>query len=100
MFSRLNWFVWILVLTAICVPGKFIFFLKCNGVLFLFFLWKILIGKSWIQKGRIVGGSAITIKQAPFQALILSLSGNQIRGICGGSIIKKDYVLTAAHCTQ
>ncbi|XP_045469735.1 trypsin-7-like [Harmonia axyridis] len=46
--------------------------------------------------GRIVGGSAVNITQLPYQ---ISL---QYRGqhICGGSIIHRSFILTAAHCVD
>jgi trypsin len=42
----------------------------------------------------IVGGQSTTISQVPYQASI-RLSNTHI---CGGSIISKSYILTAAHC--
>lgn len=44
--------------------------------------------------GKIVGGSATTIEDHPYQVSI------QIKGshFCGGSLIQGDVVLTAAHC--
>ena len=45
--------------------------------------------------GKIVGGSVIDIKEAPFQAS-LQIYGHHI---CGGSIISSRFVMTAAHCT-
>ncbi|XP_033213882.1 trypsin-2-like [Belonocnema kinseyi] len=46
--------------------------------------------------GKIVGGKYINITAAPYQVSLFS------RGsfYCGGSIISKDYVLTAAHCSD
>ena len=47
-----------------------------------------------INSGRIVGGKAITISEAPYQVSL------QYRSIhhCGGSIISTSFILTAAHC--
>nr|WCR76449.1 trypsin-like protein [Sitodiplosis mosellana] len=45
--------------------------------------------------GRIVGGFAINITQAPWQ---VSLQRNGSHG-CGGSIISNTWIVTAAHCT-
>lgn len=42
---------------------------------------------------RIVGGSAISISQVPWQVSISA--GNTL---CGGSLINVDWVVTAAHC--
>jgi secreted trypsin-like serine protease len=47
-----------------------------------------------LHNGRIVGGVKIPIEAIPFQ-VSLQLYGYQI---CGGSIISKQYILTAAHC--
>ncbi|XP_043285319.1 trypsin-5-like [Venturia canescens] len=45
--------------------------------------------------GRIINGSEISIEEYPYQiSLILKGEGH----LCGGSIISKKWVLTAAHC--
>lgn len=44
--------------------------------------------------GKIVGGSEVLITKVPWQ---LSLQRNSFH-ICGGSIISKEFALTAAHC--
>lgn len=46
--------------------------------------------------GRIVGGDPTFIEEYPFQASMLLLSFHR----CGAVIIDKDYILTAAHCTD
>jgi len=44
---------------------------------------------------EIVGGTATTIDQVPWQVALTSLSGFQF---CGGSILNANWVLTAQHC--
>lgn len=46
--------------------------------------------------GRIVGGIAINITDAPWQ-VSLQLGGSHF---CGGSIISSQWIATAAHCTR
>ncbi|XP_031354783.1 trypsin alpha-4-like [Photinus pyralis] len=46
--------------------------------------------------GRIVGGFDAFIEQLPYQVSLLVLDSH----MCGGSIIRPDLVLTAAHCTS
>lgn len=46
------------------------------------------------QLMRIVGSSPADIKDYPYQVLLM-IDG---KPNCGGSIIRKDFVLTAAHC--
>ncbi|RZC39116.1 trypsin-7, partial [Asbolus verrucosus] len=45
---------------------------------------------------RIVGGKPISIEEVPFQ---VSIEWNNVHK-CGGSIISKNKVVTAAHCTR
>ncbi|XP_030566121.1 serine protease SP24D-like [Drosophila novamexicana] len=45
-------------------------------------------------QGRVVGGADATIGQFPHQ-ISLRYTGSHI---CGGSIISREYILTAAHC--
>jgi secreted trypsin-like serine protease len=46
------------------------------------------------KDGRIVGGVAIDIRQAPYQVVLMRNGAH----ICGGSIIARSFVLSAAHC--
>lgn len=48
-------------------------------------------------KPLIVGGEQTQKGELPFQVSIQSSSGSHF---CGGSLIKKNWVLTAAHCVQ
>ncbi|KAJ3664541.1 hypothetical protein Zmor_000099 [Zophobas morio] len=46
--------------------------------------------------GRIIGGSPADIHYFPYQVSIQNNKGHQ----CGGSIIHKSFILTAAHCLE
>ena len=47
-----------------------------------------------IARPKIVGGTAATMAEFPYQVLVL------VNGyVCGGSLIANQYVLTAAHCS-
>ncbi|XP_063708425.1 trypsin alpha-3-like [Culicoides brevitarsis] len=48
---------------------------------------------------RIVGGSPALSHQFPWQASVTSCSGRTC-SLCGGSLITRKHVLTAAHCTR
>lgn len=44
---------------------------------------------------KIIGGNNTTIEQHPWQVSIRSANGNHF---CGGSILARDWILTASHC--
>lgn len=46
--------------------------------------------------GQIIGGRASSINRHPYQVSMV-MNGNSF---CGGFIISRNYVLTAAHCVQ
>ncbi|KAH8318184.1 hypothetical protein KR074_000438, partial [Drosophila pseudoananassae] len=48
-------------------------------------------------ENRIIGGSNTAIETAPWQVFLQKLEGDWISD-CGGSLIRSDIVLTAAHC--
>ncbi len=48
---------------------------------------------------KIVGGSTANKNSWPAQALVYSYTpGSSTYGVCGGTLIKRNYVITAAHC--
>lgn len=54
------------------------------------------IDQSAVQ-GRIVGGTVATAHEYPWQVFLL-ISTSEGTFMCGGSVIMRQYVLTAAHC--
>jgi trypsin len=48
-------------------------------------------------QGRIVGGTVVTPHEFPWQ-VFLTISTSEGTFFCGGSVIMRQYVLTAAHC--
>lgn len=51
-------------------------------------------------QSRIVNGSPAGEFQFPWFVSIRSHTQGGLQSICGGSILSKDFVLTAAHCTR
>ena len=58
----------------------------------------ILIIMHQVGVGRIVGGSEAGDGEFPWQVSLRSIGGIGATHFCGGSVIDKDWVLTAAHC--
>ncbi len=67
-------------------------------------------GRLWMRHSRrlhaglldaraaIVGGSRISIEQAPWQVVVIAFISETEALLCGGSILDETEVLTAAHC--
>ncbi|KAF9418623.1 hypothetical protein HW555_004589 [Spodoptera exigua] len=47
---------------------------------------------------RIIGGSSTTIEQYPFTVQVYILSGGANKFTCGGTLLTRRHVLSAAHC--
>merc|ERR1712033_78505 len=54
--------------------------------------------KDQVGVGRIVGGEVAADGEFPWQVSLRTVGGLGATHFCGGSIIDKDWVLTAAHC--
>uniref|UniRef100_A0AB38ZES6 Venom S1 protease 46 n=1 Tax=Oncocephalus sp. TaxID=2944721 RepID=A0AB38ZES6_9HEMI len=55
----------------------------------------------WTNKSpaRIIGGQQAGVNEFPFMALLIS-ENSKSKIFCGGSIISKNHILSAAHCTH
>ncbi|XP_036436202.1 elastase-1-like [Colossoma macropomum] len=51
-------------------------------------------------QSRVVGGEVAKPNFWPWQASLQALQGSRYRHVCGGVLIKKQWVLTAAHCFE
>ena len=51
-----------------------------------------------VGRGRIVGGEEAADGEFPWQVSLRQVAGLGATHFCGGSVIDKDWVLTAAHC--
>ena len=51
-----------------------------------------------VGRGRIVGGEEAADGEFPWQVSLRQVAGVGATHFCGGSVIDKDWVLTAAHC--
>lgn len=53
-----------------------------------------------VKSGRIVGGKGATFGEWPWQVLVRESTwlGLFTKNKCGGVLISKNYVMTAAHC--
>ncbi|KAL1376900.1 hypothetical protein pipiens_016610, partial [Culex pipiens pipiens] len=49
---------------------------------------------------RVVNGAEARPGQFPYQALVLSFFEGDNSGLCGGTVLTQNFVLTAAHCVQ
>lgn len=59
-----------------------------------------MIGAAVQAKEAIVGGKPISIREAPWQLLLLTESGDGSIGNCAASWLGGKWVLTAAHCVE
>lgn len=48
---------------------------------------------------RIVGGQEASLGQFPYQVVVYVIDSDGNAFICGGSIIDRNWILTAGHCT-
>ena len=49
-------------------------------------------------RGRIVNGKKVKLKKYPYTVAVISRTGGKGADLCGGSILRREWILTAAHC--
>jgi secreted trypsin-like serine protease len=52
------------------------------------------------RQGRIVGGQPAILGQFPYQVLMYMTADGASWYICGGVLVKRNFILTAAHCIE
>lgn len=72
------------MLYVVCVVNKCYFLLEC--------------GKTYSRTSKIVGGGDVKFGEIPWQAAIVKRQYFNQKISCGGALINKRWVVTAAHC--
>ncbi|XP_058051854.1 kallikrein-14-like [Ahaetulla prasina] len=75
--------------------------IPCRDVwLFKLFLFLLILTGTAQDESRIIGGQECPKHAQPFQVILSNGKKNEPDVQCGGVLIDKDWVLTAAHCDQ
>lgn len=88
----------ILFVFLLFIKGMFIIlFLIIYRFKSFFYFIKILVIYSKNYTTRIIGGQETTIEKFPYQVMVLCAEDFTV-SLCGGALINKKTILTAAHC--